>query len=271
MTAGRPARDERDGIQAVMFDMDGLLVDTEPLWLEVETEIVARLGTTWSHADQAELLGGSLAKSVSYMLGKAAPAPPDGAGAGGEWPPAAETVAAWMVGGMVAQLANRGVALLPGAGELLAEISAAGVPRALVTSSERSVMEAVLAHNQARTLFDVTVCAADVSRTKPDPEPYLRAADLLGVDPARCVVLEDAPNGVAAAQAAGCLTVMVPNVAAAPPAPAPPRHPPGDGSGFGGETGVTAPGRHHLVVSSLRDISLAWLREQMASWAAPTP
>ncbi|HKB32071.1 MAG TPA: HAD family phosphatase [Streptosporangiaceae bacterium] len=240
-----------------MFDMDGLLVDTEPLWFEVESEVMARLGGTWSHADQAELVGGALAASVSYLLAKAAPAPRRGSARPGQWPPSAATVAGWLVGAMTDRIATRGGPLMPGAAELLAGLAAAGLPRALVTSSERSVMDAVLthltkAHGQDAScqggpgappsrLFDVTVCAADVAHAKPHPEPYQHAARLLGADPARCVVLEDAPNGVAAAEAAGCVVVVVPGVAA------------------------PAPREGRIMVSSLREVSAGWLRELVAS------
>jgi len=254
------------GLQAVMFDMDGLLVDTEPIWFAVESEVMARLGGTWSRADQAKLIGGSLTRSVSYLLAKAAPpgcaagrtptgAPP---GTPRERPPAVETVAQWLVDGMVARIAANGVTLLPGAAELLAEVAAAGLPCALVTSSERPVMDAVLAKIPAtaaatglsqRTggVFHATVCAADVTRPKPDPEPYLLAAARLGADPSRCVVLEDAPNGVAAAQAAGCLVVAVPSLVP-----------------------VTA-GNGRAVVRSLREVSVPWMRELAASWDPSIP
>src|SRR6185437_9531631 len=112
---------------------------------------------------------------------------------------------------------DRGVPLRPGARELLAEVAAAGLPHALVTSSERGFMDAVLARTGLR--FDVRVCADDVSTTKPDPEPYLLAAKLLGADPASCVALEDSPNGVASAQAAGCRVIAVPSLIPIEPAP----------------------------------------------------
>ena len=96
-------------------------------------------------------------------------------------------------------------------------MTAAGLPHALVTSSERRFMDAVLARTGLR--FDVLVCANDVSMTKPDPEPYLLAAKLLGADPARCVALEDSPNGVASAEAAGCQVIAVPSLVPIEPAP----------------------------------------------------
>ena len=185
--------------------MDGLLVDSEPLWLEAETAVMARLGAAWTEADQAQLLGGSLERTVRYLLSKASrPAPP--------W-----QVAEWLMSGIAEQVREHGVAVQPGARELLAEVAAAGLPHALVTSSERRFMDAVLARTGLR--FDALVCADDVSTTKPDPEPYLLAAKLLGADPARCFALEDSPNGVASAEAAGCQVIAVPSLVPIEPAP----------------------------------------------------
>jgi len=190
---------------AVLFDMDGLLIDSEPLWLESETAVMARLGASWSTADQMQLLGGSLNRTVAYLLAKATrPVPP-------------ATVAQWLMAGIAERVQTRGVPIRPGARELLAEVAAAGLPHALVTSSERRFMDVVLARTGMR--FDVTVCADDVAMTKPDPEPYLLAAKLLGVEPGRCFALEDSPNGVASAQAAGCQVFAVPSLVPIEPAP----------------------------------------------------
>jgi HAD superfamily hydrolase (TIGR01509 family) len=195
----------RAGLQAVLFDMDGLLIDSEPLWFEVERSIMAELGGEWGPADQLALVGGSLGRSVDYLLSRAIrPATP------GE-------IGRRMVNGMAEMLRERGVALLPGARELLTEVSSAGIPRALVTSAERKIMEVALP--SIGTAFDVLVCAEDVQSPKPDPEPYLRAAALLGAEPAHCVVLEDSPNGVAAGEAAGCLVVAVPGLIPIPTRP----------------------------------------------------
>ena len=185
--------------------MDGLLVDSEPLWLEAETAVMARLGADWTPADQVQLLGGSLNRTVRYLLGKARrPASPG-------------QVADWLMSGMVELVRDHGVPIRPGARELLAEVAAAGLPHALVTSSEREFMDAVLARTGLS--FDALVCADDVSVTKPDPEPYLLAAKLLGADPARCVALEDSPNGVASAEAAGYRVIAVPSLVPIEPAP----------------------------------------------------
>ena len=119
--------------------------------------------------------------------------------------------------GIAELVRERGVPLQPGARELLAQVAAAGLPHALVTSSERRFMDAVLARTGLR--FDVLVCADDVSMTKPDPEPYLLAAKLLGAAPASCVALEDSPNGVASAEAAGCHVIAVPSLIPIAPGP----------------------------------------------------
>jgi HAD superfamily hydrolase (TIGR01509 family) len=216
-----------DGLTGVLFDMDGLLVDTEPLWFETEIEVMARLGAPWTKEDQQQLLGGSMPRTVRYLLSKATqPATP-------------QEVERWMTEGMLNR-ANAGrVAVLPGARELLAEVAAAGIPHALVTSSLRRLADAVL--SGAGLVFPVTVTGDDVPVTKPDPAPYLLAAKLLDVDPARCVALEDSPNGTASATAAGCRVVAVPSFVDIPP----------------------APGR--LVVRSLRDVTVDTLRAVAAS------
>jgi len=135
---------------------------------------------------------------------------------------------------MTSLLMSRSLAMLPGAAEILAEVRAAGLPHALVTSSERPIMDAVLLQLGVR--FTATVCAADVTTSKPAPDPYLLATSLLGTDPRSCVALEDSPNGVASAEAAGCRVVAVPSLV---PIPA-------------------RPGR--VVAASLSEVDLAMLR-----------
>ncbi|POM22235.1 2-deoxyglucose-6-phosphate phosphatase [Actinomadura rubteroloni] len=214
-------------LRAVLFDMDGLLIDSERLWLEVEFEVVARLGGRWTEEHQHALVGGSLAGAVAYMLELT----------GADVP--AATVGAWLLDGMAERL-GAAVPLLPGAKELLAEVRAAGVPAALVSSSHRRLIEPVL-DAIGREHFAVTVAGDEVARTKPDPEPYRTAAARLGADPRACVVLEDSPNGLAAAEAAGCATVAVPSLLPV----------------------AAAPGR--TVVASLRDVDLAFLRSLVPS------
>jgi HAD superfamily hydrolase (TIGR01509 family) len=224
--ANTQASGPRTGLQAVLFDMDGILVDSEPLWFEAETAVMGRLGGQWAEADQHALVGGSMAVTVAYLLGKATR------------PADAAQVEGWLVEAMAGLLRERQLPPMPGAMELLGQVAAVGLPHALVTSSEREIMDAVLRALPAS--FPVTVCAGDVSACKPDPEGYLLAAAKLAVDPRRCVVVEDSPNGVAAAEAAGCLVVAVPGIV---PIPA-------------------IPGR--LVVSSLLELSLERLQEEFA-------
>lgn len=216
-------------MDAVLFDMDGLLVDSEKIWFQVESEVMERLGGDWGPADQERLVGGSMPSTVAYMLmASGANAHPD-------------DVAAWMLEGMTHRLAG-GVEMMPGAAELLAAVRRAGLPTALVTSSVRPIAEACL-KGIGRDNFDHVVTGDDVMRTKPHPEPYLTAARLLGVAAARCVALEDSPNGVTAATAAGCRVVAVPSVLPIP----------------------SAPGR--LVVNSLHEVDVDVLRALAARGA----
>ncbi|MFF5259594.1 HAD family hydrolase [Actinomadura viridis] len=193
------------GPQAVLFDMDGLLIDSERLWLEVETEVMTWLGGSWGPEQQEALVGGSLDVAVTYML--------ELTGAAAD--PA--EVGRRMLEGMVERL-RAGVPMMPGAKELLSEVRAAGMPAALVSSSHRVLIEPVL-DAIGREHFTLSVAGDEVTRTKPHPEPYLTATARLGAAPARCVVLEDSPNGLAAAEAAGCVTVAVPCLLPVAPAP----------------------------------------------------
>jgi HAD superfamily hydrolase (TIGR01509 family) len=224
---GKPTEEARmNQLQAVFFDMDGLLVDSERLWLEVEAEVMAGLGAQWGVEHQEALVGGSLARTVAYMLKLTGPVATE------------EEVGRLLLDGMTDRLRTQ-VPMMPGAKDLLDEVARAGIPAALVSSTHRSLMEYAL-DGIGRDAFAVTVAGDEVAHTKPDPEPYLTAARSLSVDPARCVVLEDSPNGVAAGTAAGCKVVAVPSVVPIPP----------------------APGR--VVVTSLRDLSVPQLRELVA-------
>jgi HAD superfamily hydrolase (TIGR01509 family) len=193
-------------LDAVMFDMDGLLVDSEPVWFLAEQAVMSRLGGTWSPGDQQVLVGGSMDTTVSYLLSKGTRSAPRA------------TVAGWLIETMVDLLTTQPLPVMPGAVELLNEVRAANLPHALVTSSEPEIVDAVLSRLGAAA-FPVVVCAADVAHTKPDPEIYVLAAEKLAVDPRKCIALEDSPNGVAAAEAAGYLAVAVPSVVPIPAGP----------------------------------------------------
>jgi HAD superfamily hydrolase (TIGR01509 family) len=192
-------------LQAVLFDMDGLLVDSERLWYEAEAEVMSWLGAEWGPEHQESLVGGSLDRTVEYMLALTGPVAE----------PA--EVGRRLMDGMTDRL-RANVPMMPGAKELLDEVRESGVPSALVSSTHRSLMEHAL-DGIGRDRFTVTVAGDEVARTKPDPEPYLTAARLLGADPRRCVALEDSPNGAASASAAGCHVVAVPSVVSVPDGP----------------------------------------------------
>jgi HAD superfamily hydrolase (TIGR01509 family) len=183
---------------AVLWDMDGTLVDTEPYWIECEHALVAEFGGTWTDADAHSLVGFDLLDAAHELRTR-----------GGVMLERVEIVER-LLDGVTARVANR-LPWRPGARELLAECVAAEVPCALVTMSWRRFADAVIAAAPPGS-FTVSITGDEVSAGKPDPEPYLAAAAALGVDPTRCVAIEDSPTGVASAMAAGCATLGVPHV-----------------------------------------------------------
>lgn len=190
---------------AVLWDMDGTLVDTEPAWMAAEHALVAAHGGTWSDEQARSLVGSALLDAAARIR---AEGPVD-------LPP--ERIVELLLD-QVVEAVHGGVVWRPGARELLAELNALGVPCVLVTMSYRRLAEAVV-----RVLppgsFTALVTGDEVVRGKPHPEPYLRAAALVGAEPGECVALEDSPTGVASAVAAGVPTVAVPLVVAIAPAP----------------------------------------------------
>ena len=189
---------------ALLFDMDGLLVDTERTWFAVESEVMAELGAPWGEEHKVALVGGPLEQSVAYMLAHADR--PD---------VAPEQLSQRLLEGMVRRLRAEPVSWRPGAEDLLSAAADAGVPCTLVSSSLRSVVDAVL-DAVGRDRFAATVAGDEVPSTKPSPDPYLRAAELLGLAAYDCVALEDSETGATSAVAAGCVTVTVPSVAPVP-------------------------------------------------------
>ena len=215
-------------LSTVLFDMDGLLVDSEPLWFAAESETAAWLGMPWTETDQNALLGSNLPFAADYMLRVS------GADV------AASDVVTFLRTAMTRRLSVGGVSWRPGARELLVTLLDGGVQLGLVTSSVREHVDVVLAA-LPQPSFQVTVTADDVTMLKPHPQPYLQALELLSATSRTTVVLEDSPTGVAAAEAAGCLVVAVPSVAAI----------------------EAAPGRH--VRSSLTDVDLQLLQQLVAT------
>lgn len=184
-------------LQAVLWDMDGTLVDSEPIWARTQIELITSLGGTWTIDDSVALVGSALPDAVQVWL----TALPDGV-------ISAEALADLMFGEVVRGLKTE-VTFRPGAVELLEALKAAGIPNALVSASYRVMIDAVLSHLPP-DLFDVVVAGDEVQNGKPHPEPYLTAARELDVTPARCVVIEDSPGGVTSGAAAGAFVVAVP-------------------------------------------------------------
>ena len=182
---------------AVLWDMDGTLVDTEPYWIEVEYALAEQHGGTWSEEHALNLVGNNLIASGHYIR-EHMPLPAL----------SAEEIVERLVDGAVERL-RRAVPWRPGAVELLLGLVDAGVPCALVTMSYARFVEPVLAQ-LPDGVFTAVVTGDQVTRGKPDPEPYLTAARLLGVPAADCVAIEDSRPGVASAVAAGCTTLVVP-------------------------------------------------------------
>lgn len=196
-------------LQAVMFDMDGLLIDTEPEWMAVELELVSELGGTWDAGNQADILGLALPRASAYIKSHT----------GSDWP--AELIGAELIRRFETRLAGVELVIQPGAGQLVNSVAAAGIPFALVSASPRSVVDHVTATLGRAGLapFTLTVAGDEVERGKPDPQPYLRAAAGLGADPTNCVVLEDSANGVAAGVASGAVVVALTHMVDHQPAP----------------------------------------------------
>ncbi|MDF9812272.1 HAD family phosphatase [Streptomyces sp. SPB162] len=209
MTSSIPAVDTRPaqgrGLQAVLLDMDGTLVDTEDIWWAAEVEVFAALGHVLAAEHRAVVVGGPMARSLGHLMTVT------GADA-----TLLELSAA--VNARFVQLIARGVPLMPGARRLLTELAAHQVPTALVSASHRHIIDSVLRSLGAEH-FAFTLAGDEIARTKPFPDPYLLAAARLGAEPARCVVVEDTPTGVASAEAAGCHVVAVPSIAPIEAAP----------------------------------------------------
>ncbi len=175
--------------------MDGTLVDTEPYWLTAETALVESFGGTWSMEDGLQLVGSSLERAAIILQSR-------GVGMG------VDEIVELLTDRVLEQIVVA-VPWRPGARELLSALRDAGIPTGLVTMSIGRMAEHV-AGALGFAGFDAIVSGDQVSAGKPDPECYLRAAELLGVDPARSVAIEDSEYGVAAGVAAGMATIAVP-------------------------------------------------------------
>ena len=184
--------------KAVLWDMDGTLIDSEPHWMRSERDLAAKHDAVWSEDDGKSLVGLSLSASSQIFKDKL------GLNLSSE-----EIIEEWtssVTNGLKQEIIWR-----PGAKELLKELRRRGVKTALVTMSLRSMAMEVVEAIDFKA-FDVVVAGDDVIHGKPHAEPYLKAAELLGVNPADCVAFEDSISGILSAEAAGTKAVGIPNV-----------------------------------------------------------
>jgi HAD superfamily hydrolase (TIGR01509 family) len=195
-------------MQAVLWDMDGTLVDSEKLWDVSLQALYGRLGGVMTPEVRDSTVGSSsegLMRIVYTDLGLA------------QDPVAMEESADWLHD-YTGDLFEQGLTWMPGAREMLDALTAAGVPMALVTNTRRGLTERAL-KSIGSHYFSASVCGDEVENAKPAPDPYLRAARLLGLDPAQCLAVEDSVTGSLAAEAAGCPVLVVPNDVAVPEGP----------------------------------------------------
>jgi HAD superfamily hydrolase (TIGR01509 family) len=192
-------------IAALLIDMDGTIVDSEPYWIETERQLVEEFGGTWGEADAHSLVGFDLLDAAVVLR--------DRGGVDLDPPQLVER----MLDSVVAKC-RRSLPWRPGARDLLIEARDAGVPCVLVTMSWRRFADAVL-HEAPDGVFVGSITGDEVANGKPAPDPYVAAAALVGVDPGRCLAIEDSPTGVASAMAAGCRTIAVPHVVPVMPCP----------------------------------------------------
>ena len=193
------------GIDAVLFDLDGVLVDTEPWWHEVRVAWAAGHGRSWGMDDSHLCMGLNSREWSEVMRERAGVAEPRLA------------IEEAIVAALVARYASRPVPLVANAPAAAARI-AARVPVAIASSGHPAVIRAAVDASGLASIFSTIVSSDDVPRGKPAPDVYLEAARRLGVSPARCLVIEDSRNGVLAGRAAGARVILVPNLSM-PPGP----------------------------------------------------
>ena len=192
-------------MSAILFDMDGTLIDSEPLWLEAEIEIMEELGCNWDQQDQINCLGGPIDKTENYMQERSNNIKPFG-----YFTEKLDEV-------MEKKLSTK-LNLIPNALEIINDCKRSELKIALVTASSGRLMKAVLKRFPVG-IFDAVVSYDDVKRSKPDPEPYLLAAKTLGVDITNCVVLEDSLTGVQSGLSAGAQVIGIPHLVKMPSNP----------------------------------------------------
>lgn len=182
---------------AVVFDMDGILIETEPIWDKVRRRLAAEDGLTWPDSSTPIMMGLSTQEWAEHMT--------DVVGFPGTW----EQVAQRVIDAMADEYAHGGLPVLPGAVEAVRRMAGLA-PTAIASSSPRRLIDLVVARLELGEALSVTVSTEEVPRGKPYPDGYLKACELLGVDATKSVAVEDSTNGVRSAHAAGMAVVCVP-------------------------------------------------------------
>jgi HAD superfamily hydrolase (TIGR01509 family) len=185
-------------MSAILFDMDGTLVDSEPLWFQAEKQVMAEVGSTWEQSDQINCLGGPMEKTERYMQERSGNIKPFG-------------YFSERLNDVMDEKLKHELKLMPSALEILLDCKSAQIPMALVTASTGRQMRAVL-ERFPTGIFASTVSKDDVEHSKPDPAPYKLAANQLGVDIERCLVLEDSITGVQSGLRAGAQVIGIPHL-----------------------------------------------------------
>ena len=184
-------------IKAIVFDLDGLLVDSEPAWNQARREIAAEQGIEWNADDHQACMGVSSLAWAKYMIRRL------------KLDQSPDQVISRMIGAMQALYARQ-IPYLPGAIEAV-DFAARFGPTGLASGSHRTLIDIVTADAPLRGKFQSVVCSDEVPAGKPAPDVYLRAARELGVQAANCVCLEDSANGILAGKAAGMRVIAVPD------------------------------------------------------------
>ena len=216
---------------AVLWDMDGTLIDTEPYWIRCEHELVAAYGGRWTDEDATSIVGFDLLDAAEVIRSR------------GGVPLRPHDIVDKLSDAVTALLRER-VPWRPGGRELLAALKLRNVPCALVTMSWSDLTDVVVRQLPPGT-FQTVITGDMVMNGKPHPEPYRRAAEELGVDPLACVAIEDSPPGIASAEAAGCVVVGVRNLVPIPEVP------------------------HRVVLSTLQGVTPELLGEYIESTPPP--
>ena len=181
---------------AILFDHDGTLVDTEPVWAAAKVALAAEFGDTWTEQDTLDCLGLSMKFTLDRLRERGVDLPD-------------EQINERLVAKVREALAHQQVEFLPGIERFLTQVRDAQIPAAIVTNATTSIAQRT-ADAAPEGTFSVIIGNDETTHPKPDPQPYLLAAQRLGVEPSRCVALEDSPSGVRSATAAGMKVIVVP-------------------------------------------------------------